>query len=85
MNSISGSVLETEQLCKSHVLRLTARLLVLGVIKNFSFTWVDFRHDDGCKTLRTLSSLDCFCNCEAVVHGNIYSFNEYVQQAGLMQ
>ena len=85
MNSTLKNVLETKQLCKSHALRLTARLLLLGVIKNFSFTWVNFRHDDGCKTLRTLSSFDCFCNCEAVIGGERYSFNQYVRNAERVQ
>ncbi len=69
----------------SHVLKLMARLLVLGIIKNCSFTWINFQHDGGCKTLLTSSSLDCFCNCEAVIGGDHYSFNQYVRGAERVQ
>jgi hypothetical protein len=65
----------------SHVLRLAAQLLALGIFENGSFCPIHFRHDDGCKTLRTASSFDCFCNCEAVISGERYSFDDYVKNA----
>jgi hypothetical protein len=68
-----------------HVLQLTVRLLVLGIIKRGYFTWINFQHDDGCPTIRTSSSLDCFCNCEAVIAGQRYSFNKYVRDAERVQ
>jgi hypothetical protein len=70
---------------KSHVLCLAIRLLALGVIKHFSFIWVNFQHDDGCRTLSTAASLDCVCNCEAVIGGRRYSFNKYVRDAERVQ
>jgi len=70
---------------KSHCLKLTARLVKLGIIGNYFFNWVSFQHDDGCKSILSGSSLDCFCNCEAVIGGERYSFNQYVRDAERVQ
>jgi hypothetical protein len=62
----------------SHALQLAFRLLDLGAIKSGAFTWVRFQHDDNCAALRTQSALDCRCNVEAVIEGDIFSFEEFV-------
>jgi hypothetical protein len=56
----------------SHTLQLAVNLLTLGIIENGIFAWVQFQHDDWCKTLRTSSSLDCRCDVEALIEGRIY-------------
>jgi hypothetical protein len=47
---------------------------------NSAGTPILFRHAT-CRTLGTLSSLYCRCNCEAVLNGERYSFDNYVKNA----
>jgi len=68
----------------SHVAALLLTLERLGVF-DCGVIPANILHDNGCKTLRTSSSLDCFCNCEAVICGQRYSFKEYVQGAERVQ
>lgn len=71
---------QSEPSSSSHTLQLAAKLLALGIVENGRFTWVQFRHDDWCQTLRTLSSLDCRCDVEALIDGRTYSFRQFVAQ-----
>jgi hypothetical protein len=72
-------VILTTEYSDSHALQLAFRLLGVGIIERGAFTWILFRHDDYRKALRTSSALDCRCNPEAVVNGNVHSFEEWVR------
>jgi len=66
----------------SSTLELLSRLYTLGIIPLGQFSLIEIRHDPGCPSLYSQSSLDCSCDCEIVLDGRIYLYSDFVIPRG---
>ncbi len=70
-----------ERAMNSHAIRLTLKLLELGILPQGKASFFETRHDDYCPTLSTGMGLECNCNCEIEFGGQTYTYDSiFVRQ-----